>query len=579
MRTGGPLRAAHHTRMLNGIALLLCLTLLVASADPLPPRKADAPGGKAFAARIAGLPLANREEAVRTEFEGGNVPDSWRRFAEIKISRTFAGQEHVAILRVSPDYLSIGHDTDFLRMPLSPATAETLARRLDCTLPTRRLVDEIFRAAPARRIPSPLPPGPEMTTVPAFLRHQELIQTQIISSPPGTLAAGHKKDVVRTPLLTSAPGKVAIYGWHRADGSPIQPLYLGHTAAWVDYSHGIRLVENALLLDGRPSTVAAVLADPVLSELLSDEGPFSAAPVWPDEQITELNLDAGVRAVINAPAAVRNNVPLRLVLYAAPAGNTIEQTFGRPVAAGDDWHFDIQHIAAQTRWLRRQDPSADLAVAVLQCREKSWPAWRKAHDPDHPRIPGIVAAIREKFPARRVEIILSGHSAGGSFVFGYLDAHPSIPAEITRIAFLDSNYAYSAAKGHPDKLAAWLRGDQARRLCVFAYHDSHALLHGKSFVSESGGTWGRSHAMLRELPLTFASVNARGLQRHTTLDGRAQILLRENPTREVLHTRLVEWNGFIHSMLCGTALEEQGYRYLAPRVYNEFIAPSPVTAQ
>ena len=520
-----------------------------------------------MAVRLAVMPLAEREAEVRAQFIAGNVPESSRHFVDVKITRRIADREHTAVLRVAPDYFAIGHEYDRLLMPLTPATAQALAASLDCTLPTRRMVDEIYRAAGARLAPAPLPPGPEMTSVAVFAQHSAMIKNLS-----GSLTAGHKKDVVLTPQLAAAPGKVAIYGWHRKDGTPIQPLYLGHTAAWVDYSHGIRFVQNALTLDGQPSTVAAVLADPALAELLSDEGPFTAPTAWPAEQITELKLDAGVRVVINAPAVRRDSVPLRLVLYAAPAGNTIEHTFGRRTAPGEDWHYNIQHIAAQTRWLRNHDTSNDLAVAVLQCAVKSWPAWRRTHDPDNRHIPGIVAAAREKLAAPRAEIILSGHSAGGSFVFGYLDALPAIPAEVTRLCFLDSNYAYSADKGHANKLTAWLRGDTARRLCVLAYHDSHALLDGKSFVSENGGTWGRSHAMLRELPFEFSRTTRDDMQRHTALDGRLQFLLRENPQRAVLHTRLVEWNGFIHTQLSGTALEEQGYRYPGERVYDALIA-------
>ena len=77
--------------------------------------------------------------------------------------------------------------------------------------------------------------------------------------------------------------------------------------------------------------------------------------------------------------------------------------------------------------------------------------------------------------------------------------------------------------------------------------------------------------MLKELPFPFTQKSSDGLQRHTALDGRLQILLKENPTREVLHTRLVEWNGFIHSMLTGTALAEKGYRYLSGRAYGDLI--------
>ncbi len=40
----------------------------------------------------------------------------------------------------------------------------------------------------------------------------------------GKLIAGHKKDVVITNRLLTMPKRVAIYGWHRPNGSPIQPL-------------------------------------------------------------------------------------------------------------------------------------------------------------------------------------------------------------------------------------------------------------------------------------------------------------------------------------------------------------------
>ena len=47
----------------------------------------------------------------------------------------------------------------------------------------------------------------------------------------------------------------------------------------------------------------------------------------------------------------------RLVLYATPNGNTIEQTLGCATAPGRDWHFDTQHVAAQVR------PCGDALVA------------------------------------------------------------------------------------------------------------------------------------------------------------------------------------------------------------------------
>src|SRR5678815_5995899 len=78
-------------------------------------------------------------------------------------------------------------------------------------------------------------------------------------------------------------------------------------------------------------------------------------------------------------------------------------------------------------------------------------------------------------------------------------------------------------------------------LCVLAYEDHVALLNGKPFVSERGGTWGRSHAMLHDLAERFAFGNEAiaGLQRHTALEGRVQFLLKENPEKAVLHLSLI----------------------------------------
>ena len=117
-----------------------------------------------------------------------------------------------------------------------------------------------------------------MITVPVFSNHNATVRAQrteqLPAHPLGTLVAGHQKDVVITAKLASAPGKVAIYGWHQTNGTPIQPLYLKHIASWVDYSQCIRLVQQKLSVNGREKTIAEVLADPALAGLLSDEGPI-----------------------------------------------------------------------------------------------------------------------------------------------------------------------------------------------------------------------------------------------------------------------------------------------------------------
>ena len=316
--------------------------------------------------------------------------------------------------------------------------------------------------------------------------------------------------------------------------------------------------------------------------LLSDEGPMrdyrygavhAVIVDYPGEKNEELHLESGVRAVINSAAASDPANPTRLVLYALPAGNTIEQTIGRRLQRGDDWHFDIQHIGAQTRWLRAHTSDANLVVAYLQCAERSFVLWRRAHTDNPALAVALVDTLRRKFPGSK--LTLASHSAGGTLAFAYLDGVEKIPDDVERIAFLDSDYAYESAKGHDAKLAQWLAASDAHRLCVLAYQDYLALLDGKTFVSETGGTWGRSNAMLHDLAqkFPFARTDADGLQAHTALDGRVKFFLKENPDKAILHTRQVEWNGFIHALLAGTEFENKGYTYLGERVYGDLIAP------
>ncbi len=528
--------------------------------------------GTEFAQRVAGLTREAREAAVVTAVRNGHVPSWWRRFVEVKLGE--------AVISVSPDYVCIGTEDDYWFAPLTPAAAQAVADELGCVLPTRKMVEAIWRAAPLKLEPVPIMPSKAMTTVPVFSQHTMMVREQRdgarVAYPFGTLVAGHKKDVVITPRLETTPDRVAIYGWQRKDGAVIQPLYLGHAATWADYSHGVRLVKRAMTVGGVATTVAAVLADAGKSALLSDEGLITTARYAQRvaaEKTEEIDFEGGVRCVVNSPGKIDPTKPTRLVLYAGPGGNTIEQTIGRRVGPKDDGPFDIQHIGAQTRWLRARLSDVTLVVAYLQTEQKSFVLWKRAH-PDHPaRVVAMVAALREKFPGAK--LVLTGHSAGGSFTFSYLDGVEKIPDDVERIALLDSNYAYDAAFGHGAKLAAWLAATDEHRLVVLAYQDYVALLDGKTFVSEPGGTWGRSQAMLRDLGehMNFTRTEAAGLQTHVARGGRVEFFLKENPEKAVLHTRQVELNGFIHAMLAGTERQGQGYVYLGARAYGEWISP------
>lgn len=556
---------------------LAAATAAAAAELPLPARPADALGGAAIVERIAGLDREAREEFILAEVRRGNVPDFWRRFVTVPV----AGGS----IEVAPDYLAVGGDGDYFLAPLTDRTAQRVAEALDCVLPTRKMADLIWRAAPLKLEPRPIAPSDAMTSVPDMAAHNALVGGQrraaLRAHPPGTLVAGHKKDVVRTPRQERRPGRVAIYGWHRPDGTAIQPLSLAHDHGYVDYSHGVRLVRRALTLRGRPTTVGAVLADDTDWTVLGDEGPYaghdgttlrSVYPAAHGEAWSGFHVRDDVRVLSSRPEPRAEGGGGRVVLYALPAGNTIEQTIGRKTAEGEDWHFEIQHIGAQTRWLRARGGRPDLTVWYLESEGRSWAQWCRAQA-DGRRSGELVHLARTMHPGAR--ITLAGHSAGGALIFNYLDGVAGIPDDIERIAFLDGNYAYDSGKGHAEKLAAWLQATAEHRLCVLAYEDHRALLDGRAFVSETGGTWGRSLAMLADLGRRFAFAVADegdGLERHSALGGRVTFLLRRNPERKVWHTRLVELNGFIEAMLGGTAEAGRGYRYLGERAYLEMIA-------
>ncbi|GGK74656.1 hypothetical protein ACD591_06935 [Rufibacter glacialis] len=169
------------------------------------------------------------------------------------------------------DYLAVGGDKDFVRVPLQPKNARTVAEAWTCTLPTRKIVDAIYAAADVKLEPRPL--TQHRDSVVTFLEHNQMIQKQLKGKRKGLLLAGHKKDVVLTPRLLRQGQKdrVALYGWHKSEGTPIQPLYLGHTATYTDYSHGIRLLYNRFEVNGQTYTLQELLAHPVLRPLVCDE--------------------------------------------------------------------------------------------------------------------------------------------------------------------------------------------------------------------------------------------------------------------------------------------------------------------
>jgi len=136
------------------------------------------------------------------------------------------------------------------------------------------MVDAIWRAAETRFEPVRIQPDEFMGTMLYFERHNNLVNAQrmLYDAPPGEFIAGHKVDVVITADLAEHPGEVALYGWHRTSGEPIQHLYIGATDSLVAFSHGIRLVDRTVLVDDVERDLLDVWRDPGLASILSSRG-------------------------------------------------------------------------------------------------------------------------------------------------------------------------------------------------------------------------------------------------------------------------------------------------------------------
>jgi hypothetical protein len=212
-----------------------------------------------------------RDSFALKEILAGNVPGFLKRFVPVYVSMvdSATGKTIKATYYVAPDYLSIGTDDDWARINITPNAAQQVADSFDCFLPTRKMVDDIYTAAKLKLEPVPLYAFRDSTPI---MWHHHLIVEGQRKGRKG-LIAGIQKDVVISGKISRdpKPDRVAIYGWHKLDGQPIQPLYTGHIYWWVDYSQGIRLVYRKIKVENKWMDYIDVLKDPVLQKLLCDE--------------------------------------------------------------------------------------------------------------------------------------------------------------------------------------------------------------------------------------------------------------------------------------------------------------------
>jgi hypothetical protein len=227
--------------------------------------------GNEFYHQAFAMKWKERDSFVVKEVLAGNVPAFLRKFVPVHVSLldSSTGKTIHATYYVAPDYLSVGNDHDWARINITPQAAQKIADSFHCFLPTRKMVDDIYKAAKLKLEPVPLYAFRDST--PIMWHHHLIIEGQRRGRK--GLIAGIQKDVVISGKISRdpKPDRVAIYGWHKLDGIAIQPLYTGHINWWVDYSQGIRLIWQKIKVNGKWMDYTDVLKDPVLQRLICDE--------------------------------------------------------------------------------------------------------------------------------------------------------------------------------------------------------------------------------------------------------------------------------------------------------------------
>jgi hypothetical protein len=262
------------------IPFLLLTICIKAQTLKIRDRKPDAPTGSQFAASISdsALTLQQREKIIYKTIKRGNVPAFYRKLVQVTDTAIINNTQTVISYYALPDYVAIGTDTDCFYCPMTPGLAQRVANKLKCSLPTRKMVNQIYEQASVKLSPHPIPPTSAMTTVPVFIKHNTLLKLQRDSLGNqfelGKLVAGNKKDVIISNRIYNDTSNchVVIYGWHKTNGKAIQPLYARHLNSWADYSHGIRLIQRKVWVNGKKTNIKKVLRSEHLNILLSDEG-------------------------------------------------------------------------------------------------------------------------------------------------------------------------------------------------------------------------------------------------------------------------------------------------------------------
>ena len=169
-------------------------------------------GGRAFMMRADTTDFWSLEDVIVEVVTAGNVPTELRSFRKIVFTTPVVDsvevlrKKHKVEMWVLPDYVAIGTDDDFVRMPMGPMAAQRIADALDCTLPTPFLVDRIAEVSEGHVDIFPFRPLGSRNCQPIVFQDSDNAIKALFKAHGyrfGQFISGLKKDIVLTYKIMS----------------------------------------------------------------------------------------------------------------------------------------------------------------------------------------------------------------------------------------------------------------------------------------------------------------------------------------------------------------------------------------
>ena len=238
------------------------------STAALPPGAIGIPSsndlsGSAFVQSLQGTSEYGRERMIYDAVLAGHLPSAFRSFIPVTVS----DGQHTVTFYAAPAYLGVGNDADYFHAPMTAVTGQKIASALGMFLPTKAMVLAIHQSPATVHLPFRAHGDPR-DALATFVE----ANSEIEGARAGRwgLLDDYSKNYFVGNALRRNPGKIAIIGGWRADGTQVQPAAAPHSLGYRDYSQRVRLIAPTVVVDGAQVRLVDALRGGPAVALLGD---------------------------------------------------------------------------------------------------------------------------------------------------------------------------------------------------------------------------------------------------------------------------------------------------------------------